>query len=367
MNEMEKAFDENYAKYGGIYLGGDAEVEKNIVKELESIREKVNDYYKDKKVAFFTPSGVETKMIKNLNVEAGEYHPHINVFVADNDEINAFAGKINDDYYIGILKGVFLQLRNHIKNYVEDEAFEKIPEIGQCYPEAILNILTNNCMDFLTFHEFFHIMNGHCDYRKSIGLDELCEVNTDCTENGMIFQTLEFDADCCAISSMVKEYFRTSYMIIQSIPGVTGRPNIDSTIQFISELLVSTYMLNHWLNTRYNFCTEFTEKTLEDMTHPLPGIRTFYIWATISTVLLQCEIYNKQEIDEILSRSINAVMTFAKEFSDIAYPSFLKVAFDEVGKKHLQKLHDSWKDVRELLVVHYAELAPYEKANLLEE
>ena len=40
------------------------------------------------------------------------------------------------------------------------------------------------------------------------------------------------------------------------------------------------------------------------------------------------------------------------------------MAFDEVGLEHLQKIHNNWEKVRELLTVHYCDLAPYEHMDL---
>lgn len=71
-------------------------------------------------------------------------------------------------------------------------------------------------------------------------------------------------------------------------------------------------------------------------------------------------IYSDEEINQISERSYKALVAFMDEFSDIAYPGFLKVAFDDIGLEHLQKIHDNWERVRGLLTVHYGELAPYE-------
>ena len=37
---------------------------------------------------------------------------------------------------------------------------------------------------------------------------------------------------------------------------------------------------------------------------------------------------------------------------------------DDVGLEHLQKIHNNWEKVRELLTVHYCGLAPYEHMDL---
>lgn len=364
MNEKERTFNKHYIKYGGIFLDNHSEKGKEILKQTKQIADTVNNYYKDKKSIFITPDGLEERMLKNINSESGKYHPYINVFCADKNEVNAFAGKIDEDYYMGILKGVFLNLRNHIKEFIEVEEFELVPEIGKCNPESILNILMRNVLDFFTFHEFFHIMNGHCDLIKEMGIDELCEENLECSSKGLDLQTLEFDADCCAISSIVNEYFRMQIMVINSIENMTGRPNIDSTIQFLSGLLISVYIVNSWLNMIRMSAYEITEKDLEKMTHPLPGTRAIYTWATIDTVLTNLNIYSDEEIEQISERSYKALLIFMKEFSDIAYPGFLKIAFEDVGLIHLQKIHDNWERVRNLLTIHYGNLAPYEQVDL---
>lgn len=364
MNDKERTFNKQYIKYGGIFLDNDSESGKEILKETDRVRRKVNNYYKDKKSAFLTTNGIEEKILKNTNREVGKYHPYVNVFCADKNDLNAFAGKIDDDYYIGILKGVFLNLRNHIKEYVEDENFENIPEIGKCFPNAIVNVLTEHCLDFFTFHEFFHIMNGHCDLIKDMGISELCEENVECDAKGMDLQTMELDADCCAISSIVNEYFRMQYMVIDSMEGMSGRPNIDSTVQFLSGLLIAVYVLNSWLNTLRITAQNITEDYLENMTHPLPGMRTFYTWMTVNTVVRGSGIYSEEELERIADRSYKSVFAFIEEFSYIAYPGFMKAIFNDVGLKHLQKIHNNWKNVRELLTVHYCDLAPYEDVDI---
>ena len=108
-----------------------------------------------------------------------------------------------------------------------------------------------------------------------------------------------------------------------------------------------------------NTC-EITGKYLERMTHPIPGTRAIYTWSTVSTVIGNLHIYSDEEINQISERSYKALVAFMDEFSDIAYPGFLKVAFDDIGLEHLQKIHDNWERVRGLLTVHYGELAPYE-------
>lgn len=362
MTDNERVFNKQYIRYGGIFLDDSSEKGKQILGDVDRIRKKINGYYKDRKALFVNLNGTTTeKSLKNITCEAGKYHPYVNLYCADASDINAFAGKADGDYYMGILKGVFLKVPNEIKDYVTDECFGNVMEIGKCMPKTILNSLTEHCLDFFTFHEFFHIMNGHCDLIKSMGISELSEDNSECTMNGLDLQTLEFDADCCAIASIINEYFRDQFMIIDSIDGMNGRPNLDSTVQFISGVLIAIYILHSLLNTQKIIPQQITDEYLQYMTHPLPGTRLLYVWATISTIITSLNIYSKEEINEISERAYNSVFSFINEFKDIAYPGFMKIAIEPVGIRHMQKLNDNWKLIREKLDVHYNELAPYEE------
>ena len=366
MNEKEKIFNDNTQKYGGIFLDYTSEEGKYIEKRLEEVSKKINEYYNDKKAVYFTPEGVKSVIIKNKNPDASKYHPYINVYcVNDDNEINAFAKKIDQEYYVGILKPVFDKLSTHIEDYVMDEEFSNIPEIGKTKADIMVKVMTEYCMDYLIFHEFFHIINGHCDYGQILGINELCEVSEEYCENSMIRQTLEYDADCCAIASIVNEFFRNSVVTIPGMHEMVGRVSIDSVIQFIGGLLVAIYIITSWMNMVRYTIVEMKEERLEKMTHPLPGMRVLYMWATVSTVLSRVPFYNKKEKDEIIERSLNTVFDFIDRFKWMAYPGYLKQSLDTASLKHIQKVHDNWKEVREKLTIHYGGLAPYEEFDVV--
>ena len=360
MTEKEKVFDENCKKYEGIFLDFNSEEGKKIAKELELAKKKLNEYYNDKNVVCITHNGIKESKVKNINPDSQYDHPYVNVHCAKSMEINAFAKKIGEDYYIGIFKGVFDKLYMYVEDYVLAEEFAKVPEIGKVMPERMTHIITEHCFDYLIFHEFFHIMNGHCDYAKSIGISELCEASEECSENSMIRQTMEYDADCCSISSIVNEFFRSSVISIPGMPDMIGKISIDSVIQFVSGLLISIYIFTSWMNVRH-YTLEMSEEELEGMTHPLPGARVYYMWLTVGTVLHRIPFYDDAEKEEVLNRSLDSVFGFIRIFSNIAYPGYIKQSLNATGIKHLQKVHDNWKNVREKLTVHYCNLAPYEE------
>ena len=363
MDEKERVFNENATKYGKIFRGESSEQEGWIENKLIKIRKELNEYYNDKDVILLSPQGITKSVIKNTNLDAGRYHPYINVYCTDSEEVNAFAKKIEGDYYIGICKGVFKRLHRHIENYVMDEEFSKIPEVGMVFPERMIQILEDHCWKYLIFHEFFHIMNGHCDYIQKLGISELCEVSDLSADYGMIRQTLEYDADSCAIASIMNGFWGSGQMAVQMMQDSYGRLSSDSVIQFISGLLIAIYVFTSWLNVIRFTELESTEEELEKMTHPIPGIRLYSMWATIFTVLEKVKIYTQEEKEEIIDRSMQAVMTFISVFKDVAYPGYLRYTFEPICLKHLQKVHNNWKYVRGELTSSYNELAPFEEVD----
>ena len=324
----------------------------------------LNNYYNDKKVSILTPEGIKNEVWDNINSEKDEFHPHINVCCINSIDPNAFATKFEEEYYIGIFKGLQIYFKERLKDFVEDESFECIPEIGMVMPQIIHKKLYENCIKFLGFHEFFHINNGHCDLSNEIGISELCETeNNTSTQNKMIMQTLEYDADCCAIAALVNEELRTYQMVFIN----TGIGNfsciIDSLIQFLSSTLISLYIFHNWINAAYYENMDIRKLKLEEKTHPIPGLRINYILLNAFCVIGNSRVFSEKEIDEIAERTINSLFTFIKKFKDVSNPVFLNIINTEEGINHLQKIHDNWESVRKMLKVHYLKLAPYEKVD----
>lgn len=360
----EKKFNERYSeKYGEIYTRNTTEEDNIIHKDIKYISNMLNKYYDNKKVSIMTPEGIKNTEWENINNDKNNYHPYINVCCTNSLIPNAFAVKVNEEYYVGILKGLLIFLKEHIKDFVEDEAFTSIPEIGMVIPWRINHILYTNCINFLSMHEFFHINNGHCDLSKKLGIYELCEASSDIdTEYAMIIQTLEYDADCCAIASLVNEELRMYQMMFNNMQMGNFSGSVNSIIQFLSSTLIGIYIFHSWINGAYyydNFTA--TEESLENMTHPLPGLRINYIALMALQVIESKGFFTEEDIKQIVDRTFNALICFIKSFKEVTNPKFIGIINTEIGIKHLQKVHDNWEQVRDLLEVHYTNLAPYKK------
>lgn len=347
-------------KYGSIYTKNTTEEDKTLHDEIKWISEMLNNYYNNKKVSIMTPEGIKNEVWESTNSEKDDFHPYINVCCINSLTPNAFATKLDNEYYIGIFKGLLIYFKEHLKDFVEDEAFGEIPEIGMVVPYVIHQKLYENCIKFLSFHEFFHINNGHCDLSTSIGVTELCEMESGIkSNNNMIIQTLEYDADCCAIAALVNEELRFYQTTFINLGVGNFSCIINSLVQYLSSILISLYIFHNWINAAYYEGIDINKETLEDKTHPIPGLRIHYIILNMFSVLEKWKVFNEEEMRKIHERTINSFFTFVNKFRDVSNPLFLKSIIKKDGLDHIQKVHDNWKDVRKLLKNNYSNLAPY--------
>lgn len=366
MNTTRESFSRyliSKRKYGEIYSKNETEEDKSIHQEIFSISNQLNNYYKNKKVLLISPEGNTNAEWNNINDDKNNHHPYINIYCTSALDINAFAVKIDNEYYMGICKGLLIFLKERIKNLVEDDAFSSIPEISMVIPEIIVKVIFDNCIKFMCFHEFFHINNGHCDLAQKLGINELCETSTNFdTEYAMIVQTLEYDADCCAIAALVNEQIRMHKMVCINLKYYNTNGFVDSTIQFLSSSLIGLYTLYNWINNVYHDDLIPTEDLLESMKHPVPGLRVNYIAINAFYALRCAGFFTEEDMERIVESTLNSLSCFIKSYNDVASSKFMSIIKTEVGINHLQKVHDNWEQVREMLLkTHFTELAPYQK------
>lgn len=360
-NEKIKRFNDLYAyKYGEIFINNETEEDQQIQKDIEFIRTKINNYYNARKVSQITPCGVINEEWENINPDKSYNHPYINVYCTGSLKSNAIAAKIDDEYYIGILKGLLVFFKERISDFVEDESFSNILEIGMVIPWRMKEILYQRCLEFLSFHEFFHITNGHCDLMKKLDINELCEANSkDDVQMSLLNQTLEYDADCCAIASLINEELRMYIMIQQNLNMSNSDNWIDSIVKHISGTLIGLYILYNLLHESSYKNVIMDEISLKKKGHPVPGLRIFYIMINSFDVVRKSNFFTSEELDIIIERTLKSWGSFIKEFDTVINPEFIKIIKTEIGMNHLQQIHNNWKDVREMIDTHYARLAPY--------
>ena len=338
---------------------------EEIIKEAERIEKKINSYYQDRQFAIVSAAGVENVTTENLNPDKEYNHPYINVVLNDSKEIKACAYKEKDKYFIEINTGVFPEIREHIHSIVTRKAFERVKGIGHIVPSMVEHLLVEDCYTYLCFHEFFHITNGHCDLITKLQMDRLNEVSDKIGETPeLIRQTLEYDADCCAIASMVNEQLRVAGMVNNQL-GLNARISTGSLAQTISHILISIFILNSLFYEefkKFSHCTlEETIDLVERLYHPLPGMRVMYMLLNIDCTIGQCGMYSPEERMEIFEEMFASLKSFVHEYKDVIHSEFLSVAIDVKGIAHLQRIHDNWEKVMNEIPVSYSKLAPYMK------
>jgi hypothetical protein len=308
--------------------------------------------------------------MKNFNNSLIRKAPEINIYITDKNETNAFAGKIDDEYCIGILKGTFKSMRTLFDYIVNDESFNNIDRIGLVKKDIMIEKMNQTCVDFLCMHEFFHIINGHCDLIKKIGISELCEKSDENDilepENGLILQTLEYDADCCAISSIINEEM-SSY--IMSLQAMELNPSLaagyyESFTNYVCQVVVSLYTFFHALDSTRINKIDYTENELLTRKHPLAGSRIWYIIINIGCIISGWNIYREDQIKNIESEMMNTLKKYIELNKDIVPARFIKETLTNyIYLNHLQKVHDNWEKVLEMIDTNYVKLAPYSKCN----
>ena len=365
MLTIEKLNVEFEKQYGKVVEG------EQIDKDIDFISKSLNEFYSDKKIVVIGNDKTVESTVKNINDSLLRAVPMINVFEFGNNKTNAFASKIEEDYVIGVLRGTFSSLKKLFWSIVESDEFSEMPRLSVVNKNIMIEKLNQYCLDFLKYHEFAHIINGHCDYIITRGIKELCEDTNTTTDSGkgLILQTLEYDADCCAISSLINEEIRGYIYIFQNM-GVApiAESFINSFESFLCTVIISLYTLFQKLaSTREYQNTELTKEKLEVMSHPVPGIRIVYIIINIGCILNQWKIFDKNQISRLIDAMFEELGKYIKISEYVVPAYYIKYSLNDLIIEQIQKVHDNWKNTREdLQKFTYAKLAEYGEFNYKE-
>jgi len=211
-NNLEDIF----SRYGGIIQPNDyKEKFSNIMNICMNVEERLNGR-------------------KNFDSSA----PNIKVCLINNSEMNATIKKYGDTYYIGVFAGTFLVLDNlfmrmlahpglfqEFGNVGVEKEPEKVYEIrtsdyvhvydlmeGMIYPQDVDRVLVANelktlVVNFIMYHEYGHIMNGHYDYVHALHAYAFSESPVPGVEppalDSVFSQVCELDADMYANDQML--------------------------------------------------------------------------------------------------------------------------------------------------------------------
>lgn len=315
--------------------------------------------------------------------------PNIYLDIINNDKFNATAILSNNgNYYIGIFKGVILELDEFLSKSVKSEKFYKRFNMKKEKANEYKELCFNYALEFLVAHEISHIRFGHLALKKKSKKDaafmyENYQIKS--KEENIFEQTLEMDADCCGISTVFNRLLADINTNSHSNPIKMIKINIDEFIENptgniklndFNDMNFSDSIVKFMLLEERLFCLAFSINfinerlfkaehkllDLDDYDHPHPGLRQFYIQANINTILLR--IFNENNADSNISVMGDAFISVSNILNENLDKKNIPmcVVFTEAGQKHMVELSEQWGVVREeLKSCSFDGLAPYEK------
>ena len=264
------------------------------------------------------------------------------IFTYESDSINAIAHKEGGTCIVAISNGLFVRLYKWFQMW---KRHPKIKDIFRLKTEEQTNLFFENsylfAIFFVTAHELYHLLNGHCCVNRTRTSMSEKKVNEEKSQN-LFYQVLEMDADICAV------FYCTNMVWTLNIPLV--------------QKLSTTHCL---LFALYNVFIMFNEKDFDalmsedfaDYDHPHPSIRLAYCFASIAA---QAAGYVDMKI---LKYDLYLATSECMEFDRVLLEHHkLKeclstLAYTEAGANHINAISKKWRKVEKMLRKHaYIEL-----------
>lgn len=293
--------------------------------------------------------------------------PNIYIDIVNNNEFEAMAilCRQTDRYFIAFYKGIIKTLFADFSNIVNDDKFYKRHNILKGNAIKYRDYCMEYALEFLLAHEISHVRFGHLAYKKSISNEnaKLCEAYSLISTNDNLFsQTIEMDADCCGIATVLNRMFMDQQLLQNEDPIAL----ISAMFDLEERLYCLSFAINYLNEKLFNRVQNIADLNL--FTHPHPGIRQSYLTAIIDQIILE------KLPKEIQGSLCNTVFDAFKAVEYIMHGDNLKkenlpiyLAVTKYGYKHFRKINDNWKIVRELLKPYsFDDLAPYEEIKDLE-
>ncbi len=251
-------------------------------------------------------------------------------------EINAFAcnSKVCN-YLIAVSTGILTGMEEELEEYLRNQDLKKYfwgasQNVGKHVEKVLEDILM-----FVVLHEYYHILNGHCDAAELMGIC-IKEIATDRgKERNRFLQIMECDADYCAARSCM-------YFIAERYKD---KEELKTEVCFLGFALYYIF-----LKFQENGYEDFDyPKNLYAKEHPPASIRFVYVFA----VLAYCISHETDERNalEIINRTVSLGIYFDRIYYDAETfkESLSALAYTTRGTGHIDELHMGWNAVRKKL------------------
>lgn len=316
--------------------------------------------------------------------------PAVYLDFINSSELNAVATKVESKYYIGVNMGAVLLLHDlfnrmltsplnfpHIGNSINEKAKKLYnPELTDfstllvaCDTSDLQGAkdsqrrdyavhLTALSINFLLFHEYGHIVNGHIDLSghlyKDFTITELSSNSSGNRFNSLMSQTMEMDADQFAFTFSL--WFLDLYTQ-DAFKEFPVKPFYKDFVNCIADLLFAAYSMFRLFG--HKSCT--IEQLLK-CTHPPAGIRQRFIFRTLDS-LMKSRLGDK--LNKLISKTINNVeIAFCNISETTLGMDAIKKAYESDLDDLLNLITCNWNNLRPQLDLYaYNELPPLVKIN----
>ena len=220
--------------------------------------------------------------VLNMNIR-------VEIYMINDEMINAAVCKRGDSYYITIFRGVINGLRDFILNFVMpnfpfdfflsqfEKIYEEQPGIFNYFNEMdcehfqLANNIANNILFLIVYHEMGHILCGHQEISLNDVSDFWMESNRD-KEGNILFQARELMADYYGMINALGVYNHRHHA------------NFEEYAFYQCTYLISLYSLYIYFERgSYNKTNPLgTYEELFQRSHPHPAIRLLYMMDLMS-------------------------------------------------------------------------------------
>ncbi|WP_421830236.1 hypothetical protein [Larkinella sp.] len=310
------------------------------------------------------------RMITWIINDNGGTFPSPNVYFVDGTDVNAFAFKEDEEYFIGINEGtvlllmkLFYRMLSHrdilpqIGDLSKEVSPPKSPDIDineatqKKREESIFPVdstrsqfavaLTYFAFRFILMHEYAHILKGHVDYLENKTGLAMVSDNENLTEDvggDWIRQAIEIDAD--DYSAQIGYYFHIAILIDLNNRGTQTKDGLNTP-----EIASFAWYFSISALFRLVGSKGYSPNNFFTSLYPPPAIRTYFI----GFVLQQLNIQEKYKFPD---SSLNASFECEKAFAILSSePDFYssRLAYGPRSDEYINSIFERFEPLYEIL------------------
>jgi len=276
------------------------------------------------------------KMLKNMIFSKGSDLVDVELYVFDSKEINALAKIEGKGYAIVFTSAIFISIYDDLMEYflhgdIRTYFYRRKKNVS-FHVEKLMDYL----LIFLCLHEYYHILNGHCDLSISFG--HRIETMASLSEGeNRINQILEYDADYCAVRSSV-------YFLLEQSRGEDDRVMNCTFLGFAMYYLFLRFEEQGYESI--NVCID----NLWRNDHPFASVRIVYTLMIITDYYANHGVSESELYDAVINIT-EVCIYFDRVYydSDTLDKSLIALGYTKEGLKHIEDLDSGWGVVRNSL------------------